>query len=155
MVKQFTPPEVLDLMRKTSLMSLAVADRNGQPQSHMMLFAIDDDFTLYFATTKDSGKHKAIQDNNKIGISVLCTEIALIQMTAETFELQNEEAMLAIDKLAEAATELPNFWPPVLRIIKENYAVFKAVPKSIRALDLTDTTMTSAQSMFTNIGAQL
>ena len=71
------------------------------------------------------------------------------------FELQNEDAVQAIDKLADAATELANFWPPVLRIIKENYAVFKVIPKSIRALDLTDSTMTSAQSMFTNIRAQL
>ncbi|MBP7842656.1 pyridoxamine 5'-phosphate oxidase family protein [Candidatus Woesebacteria bacterium] len=155
MAKQFTSSEILDLMRKTSLMSLAVSDKDGQPQSHMMLFAIDDDFTLYFATTKDSGKHKAIQYNNKVGISVLCNEIALVQMAAEVFELQNEDAVQAIDKLADAATELPNFWPPVLRIIKENYAVFKVIPKSIRALDLTDSTMTSAQSMFTNIRAQL
>ncbi len=151
MAKQFTPSEILKLMRETSLMSLAVADSSGQPQSHMMLFAIDEDFTLYFTTTKNSGKHKAMQSNNKVGISVLCTDVALVQITAEVFEIENEAAMTAIEKLAESATELPNFWPPLLRLVKENYVVFKVIPKSIRALDLTDNTITSAQPLFTNI----
>lgn len=155
MLNQLTPKEVLDFMRKVSLMSLAVSDQNNQPQSHTMLFAIDDDFTMYFATSANSYKHKTMQYNNKVGISVWEDKKMLVQIQADVFELQGDEAVTAVDKLADVATDMVDFWPPVLQIIKKDYAVFKVVPKSIRALNVSKQTISNKEAMFTDIGAQL
>jgi len=155
MIDQYNPKQVLEVMRKISLMSLAVSDENNQPQSHMMLFAVDDDFTMYFATSSGSNKHKSISANNKIGMSVWSDKEMLIQITATAEEIFDDEAIKAVNKLADKATDIPNFWPPVLQIIKEGYAVFKTKPKTIRALDLTNNTISVPTTMFTNIGAQL
>lgn len=155
MSNQFSPKEVLKVMRKISLMSLAVSDKNNQPQSHMMLFAIDDDFTMYFTTSEDSGKHQAIQDNNKIAISVWSDKEMLIQILATATEVEGEEATKALDKLADAATDIENFWSPVLQIMKKGYVIFKVKPSSIRALDLTSDTISNKHIMFNNVGEQL
>ncbi|GIK84338.1 MAG: hypothetical protein BroJett025_09600 [Patescibacteria group bacterium] len=156
MLQQFTPQEVLEVMRKISLMSIAVSDKNNQPQSHMLLFAVDPDFTLYFATSNSSAKHNAIKENNKIGISIWSDKEMLIQMLAEATEIEGEDAQEAFNKLAEVAISLPDFWPPLLQIQKSSgYAVFKVKPTSIRALNLASNTITNIGTMFTNIGAQL
>jgi len=155
MAKQFTPQEVLDTMRKISIMTLAVSGSDNQPQSHVMLFTIDPDFTIYFTTSKDSSKHNALKENPKVGLSVWSENEMLVQIQGSIEELETNDELDALDKLAEAAVSKPNFWSPLLQIMKKDYAVFKITPNSIRALDLTIDSMTSATTMFTNIGTQL
>jgi nitroimidazol reductase NimA-like FMN-containing flavoprotein (pyridoxamine 5'-phosphate oxidase superfamily) len=132
-------------------MSLAVADKNNQPQSHMMAFAIDKDFTIYFLTSQHANKYQILKDNKKVGISVWSDQEMLVQIQATTVELHGKQAENAIEKIAQAVTDLPNFWSPLLQIQKKSYAVFKAKPKSIRALNLSIKTMTSSQNLFTKI----
>lgn len=155
MPNQYTPEEVLEVMRKISLMSLAVSDKDNQPQSHMMLFYIDDKFNVFFATSKNSGKHKAIKENNKVALSVWSDKEMLVQIQGIAEEVIGDEVIKTVDHLADAAVKLPNFWPPVLQIMKAEYVVIKVTPKNIRTLDLTVETITSASTLFSNTGAQL
>ncbi len=155
MSKQFTPQEILDTMRKISLMSLAVSNKNNQPQAHMMLFAVSDDFMVYCVTSRNSSKHQAIQENNKVGLSVWDNKNMLVQIQATAQEITGDEALEAIDRIADKATDIPGFWPPVLQLTKSDYVVFKITPNYIRALDLSNENMTSHDTLFTNIGTQL
>lgn len=132
-------------------MTLAVCGTDNQPQSHLMLFAIDNDFTLYFVTTNTSNKYRALQKNNKVGASIFSNKEMLIQIQGVVTELFDQDFTQTLEKLADATTSLPHFWNPLLQISNSNYSTFKLTPKSVRILDLSSDTIIHPTSPYTNI----
>lgn len=155
MPKEFTPEDILQMIRQVGILSLAVSDNSGQPQSHKMMFAVDDDFTFYFATSSSSQKAKTLAENPKVGLSIWNNQLILLQVQGVVELLEGKDVDTTIEKLANVAADMPSFWPPVLQIKKDSYAVYKVKPTAIRALDLTSTTISNNFDMFTDIGAQL
>lgn len=151
MPKHITKNHVLDVMRKISLMSLAVCGADNQPQSHMLLFSVDKNFTMYFATTTNSNKYISLQKNNKVGASIFSDKEMFIQIQGVVTEIVDQDFAQILEKLAETATNLPNFWHPLLQIANSKYSVFTLTPKSIRVLDLSRDTISHSASPFINI----
>lgn len=153
---QFTPSEVLDEVRSVGLLTLAVCGKDNQPQSHMLVFSISDDFNIFIVTPKKSNKHKTLSENNKVGVSIWKSNTIFVQILAQANEVFGNEAQLAIDAIAKVAANLPNFWSPLAQMASPHgYAAFKLKPSSIRALDLKNKSITNSKQMFTNIKAQL
>jgi general stress protein 26 len=152
MPKQYSKQEILDFLRKTSLMSAAFVRDGDKPLSTILLFAIDDDFTLYFATLKTSYKAKALEENKNMSISVWAEKEILVQAngTVEQ-ETDGEKAEEIVEKLADAAAGLDEFWPPVLQIKGHEYAVYKVKFDWLHALDLTSTNLVEKESLFTEV----
>ena len=151
MPNHYTTAEVLTFLKKVSIMTIAVSGKNNYPASHVMLFAVDEDFTMYFATTKSSKKNKDLSENNKIGISVWKEHEMLVQINANVTPLEGAEAEDAVDKLAEATVSIKDVWPPVLQINNHDYIAYKITPFSVRALDLSSIGITHTQTLFTDI----
>ena len=152
MIKKYTKQEVLDFLRKVSIMSAAFVRDDNKPLSTVLLFAIDDDFTMYFATLKSSHKAQAIINNPNISLSVWQDKEILVQangtVTQETDPILAEKI---VEKLANSAANLKDFWPPVLQIAGHDYAVFKVKLTWLHALDLTSTSLVENQSMFSEV----
>lgn len=133
-------------------MSAAFVRDDDKPLSTILLFAIDDDFTLYFATLKESYKAKALEENNNISISVWSQKEMLVQANGIVEqETDAERAEIIVDKLADSAVELDDFWPPVLQIKGHEYAVYKVKFNWLHALDLTSTNLVEKNSLFTEV----
>lgn len=149
--KVITPIEALEFMRTQFIMNIACV--NGDtPISSVLLFYIEDDFTVYFATHKDSYKSQALLSNSKVSMSIWEHNKMLIQADGEATEISDlDEALAVIDKLAESSIKGDEFWPPLLRIKGDSYIVFAIKPIWMRALDLSRDTLTQDDSPFSTI----
>ncbi|PIR64631.1 MAG: hypothetical protein COU63_01265 [Candidatus Pacebacteria bacterium CG10_big_fil_rev_8_21_14_0_10_36_11] len=152
MVKTYSVQEVYEFMKKTSIMSAAFCHQNNKPLSTILLFAIDEDFTMYFATLSSSYKAKAIEENNQISISVWEHKQMLVQANGSISKINDPaELNTALDKIVESSATHEDFWPPVLQISGHDYAVYKIKLSWLRALDLTSPYLVENKSLFTEI----
>lgn len=142
--------ETLAFLRKVAIMSVAV---NGpKPISSVLLFAIDDDFTIYFATLKESHKARALEENPAISLSVWEHDSMFVQATGTAEIIQDEtQALEAVDKIANSAMGLTSFWPPVLQVKGHNYVVYKVTLDWVRTRSLADKTMVEKESKFEEV----
>lgn len=142
--------KTLAFLQKMSVMSVAI---NGpEPVSSVLLFAIDDDFTLYFATLKESYKAQALEKNPAISLSVWEHDTMFVQASGVVERITDEaEALEAVDKIANAAIGLTNFWPPVLQIKGHDYVVYKVTLKWLRTRSLMDKTIVEKESKFEEV----
>jgi nitroimidazol reductase NimA-like FMN-containing flavoprotein (pyridoxamine 5'-phosphate oxidase superfamily) len=117
-----------------------------------MLYAVDDDLNLYFATHAESYKSKNAQENPVISVSVWEHQKMLIQLDGDVETITNpDEQAKVLDMLADASTKEEDFWPPVFRIKGGDYAVFKIKPTWMRALDLENSNVHQEDSPFSEI----
>ncbi len=133
-------------------MSIA-AVYQGRPLSSILLFAIDDDFTLYFATHTDSFKSKALMENPLVSLSVWSQGEMLVQADGNAQVVKDAATCDQIlVKLSNSAVGIENFWPPVLRIRDSSgYTVFQIKLHWLRVLDLHSDTITAKELPFTEI----
>ncbi|MCA9390257.1 pyridoxamine 5'-phosphate oxidase family protein [candidate division WWE3 bacterium] len=132
-------------------MSIAVAHEND-PISSVVIFAVDDDFKMYFTSRKDSFKAKALQNNPKISYSVWEHDQMLVQGAGTVTQITDSEVYdLSLDKIIDAVSHLKDFWPPILRIEGDDYVVYEIVPHWLRVLDLTRKTVSEDKPPFTEI----
>ena len=148
MANEYTPQQILKFLRSVSIMSAAVNGLNG-PISTVLLFHIDDDFTLYFATHSDSFKAKALALDDRISYSVWEHRKMLVQADGIATPITDpKEINEILDKLV---SHVGDFWPPVLRLKGEGYVIYKIATKWLRALDLSQLTIVAPQPPFTEI----
>ena len=128
--------EVLDFLRAESVMSAAI-NNSERPVSTVLLFAVDDDFTFYFTTRRNTVKVKSLAADKKISLSVWHLGKMLVQASGEVGEITDERQIDEIlDKLARSAGALSGFWPPVLQIRGSDYAAYSIKTNWLRVLDL-------------------
>jgi len=152
MPRTYTKSEILQFLRKVSIMAAAFVQEGNKPLSTILLFAIDDDFSLYFATLANSHKAQAIKENNQISLSVWQEKEILVQANGQVEQVA--DAVVAeeiVEKLASSAAGLDDFWPPVLQIKGHDYAVFKVKLTWLHALDLTSKSLVENESLFTEV----
>lgn len=150
-VKHYSKQQALDFLRSVSVMNLAVSS-NGRPMSSVLLFHVDDDFTFYFGTHDDSYKAVAIRNNPKVGFSVWEHNKMLVQADGIAEEILEPVMMnLVLNDIVSATNNIKNFWPPVLRIRGNGYAVFSIKTTWMRALDLQSDAITEKELPFTMI----
>lgn len=143
--------DVLAFLRQNFIMSVAVSE-GDKPSSSILLYYVDDDLNFHFATHKDSHKARKLIKNPNISLSVWKHGEMLVQVDGRATEIIDLQDKLAIvDFLAEATIKGDNFWPPLLRIKGDNYAVFKIKPTWMRKLDLVQDTISQVDSPFEEI----
>lgn len=152
MPKTYSKKDIFNFLKKTSLMSVALCQKDNKPLSTILLFALDDDFTLYFATLSSSYKAKAIENNKNISFSVWQPEEILVQANGVIDQVTDLKiAEEVVDKIASAAATLDDFWPPVLQIKGHEYSVYKVKINWLHALDLSSRNLVEKTSLFTEV----
>ena len=148
--RKYNREEILAFLKRSPIMSLAACN-DGKPVSSVVAFAIDNDFTIYFATHSDSIKAKALLANPTLSYSVWENEQMLVQGGGEARALNGPEYDQAMNLILKAIDQLENFWPPILRITGTNYTAFAVKPTWARALDLSDPSYDGIDSPFSEV----
>lgn len=144
-MKNITKAHVKDFMKSVGIMSIAI-NHHEYPISSIVLFAVDDDFTLYFATHANTNKARALQSDPKLSFSIWEQHNLLIQGSGDVEILSDaEEINGVLDKLAKSAISIKDFWPPILQLEPDFYAVFKITPKQMQAIPLEYDTISADQ----------
>lgn len=149
MNKTWTKEGTLSFLRENPLASIAI---NGEdyPISSLVLFYVDDNFNFYFGTGQESYKAKALLKNSKMSFTVWGSEVALVQGTGTGEEVTDAaEVDKQMDNLVEETSHLPNFWPPLLGIWKNDYILFKVKINLLRVLDLSEPHLKEKAPKFT------
>lgn len=136
MIRHYSKLQVLAFLRSVSVMNLAVIG-SGKPISSVLLFHVDDDLIFYFGTHSDSYKAEAIRKNPSVSLSVWEHKKMLVQADGIAEEIVEPVTMeLVLDDIVKATNNIKNFWPPVLRIRGNGYAIFSIKTTWMRVLDL-------------------
>lgn len=143
--------DVLSFLRSTGIMSIA-ANSSEYPISTVVLFAIDDDFTMYFTTHIGSKKAKAIEKDPRVSLSIWELNKLYVQAAGDVIQVTKREDIDAIlDKLAQTSAQLEDFWPPILRLESDEYAVYRLNLVWMRVLDLSPDSMKAKTLPFQEI----
>ena len=149
---EYTKESAIAFLRKNFIMELATVSGEGQPLCSVLLYAVDDDLNMYFATHDDSQKAKNLMQNPLANFVVWEHDRVMVQadVVAEVVEDEKKKGDI-LDRLADAATDSHDFWPPVFRIKGGAYVIFKLTPSWMRVLDLSVKTMRQSDPPFTDI----
>lgn len=142
--------KILDFLKKEAIMTIAVAD-GDKPQSSVVLYTINDDFTMYFAVHTSSYKAQTLLKNPKISLSVWDHNEMLVQADGTVTVIEGKELQdMIFTRLASQISRAgEDFWPPVFRVSHdETYTVFEVKPHWLRSLDLTKPNLTEEKPPF-------
>lgn len=152
MITPISKKQVVDFLHKNPVLSLATCHEN-QPHISVLLFVVDDDLTLYFATRENSKKAKILTQNPNVSLAVWSNQEMMVQIDGASSLVADPTSINQIlERLAKTTDTLENFWPPILNYSRQDaYSIFQIKPKFVRALNLKSHTIKSSSPLFTQI----
>lgn len=151
MVKKYTKEETLAFLRANPIMSAAMCGGSDRPVATTLLFAIDDDFTINFASKLGTYKVKALSVNPLMSVAVWKNNEMQVQMSGVSTEIVDEnEIDLLLEKLAVSVVTVDDFWAPILKYPGE-YVCYQMKPDWIRVQDLSSASISESDSVFTEL----
>ncbi len=143
---------VLDSLKNNRLAALATVSSDGLPHAATVVYAVDDDFNVYFVTRKNTSKVRNLEQNPVVSLSIGSALPIYVQMRGRAERVTDEqERQERLDAVAAAGAGLKDVWPPILHIGNDDYVLFKIVPDLIRALDLRDQNIAAEEPPFIEI----
>lgn len=130
--------EALEFLNNHRKMVMTVLDENKHPNSSLLLYAVDDDFNVYFGTCKCFGKYSALKADPHLSLAVVQEEInpvTVVDMQGKAEELLPQEVEVRLDWFCKKN--------PAEFYIKgrEDFTMFKVVPHKIRWADASSGTL--------------
>ncbi len=132
--KQEIIKEALDFLNTHRKMVLTILDENKHPNSSLMLYAVDNNFNIYFGTCKSFGKYSALKTDGHVSVVVVQEEIDPLQVV---------DVIGVAEELGESETKERLKWfidkNPAKYYVKdaEDFTMFKITPSGVRWLDAT------------------
>ena len=126
--------EALGFLNAHRKMVLTVLDKEGRPNSSLMLYVVDDSFNIYFGTCEAFGKYKALHADPHVSVAVVQESLDPLQVV----DIQGVAEQIPAEKTAETL-EWFTGKNPVKYYVKdrEDFVMFKIVPTGVRWLDAT------------------
>ncbi len=145
---KFTKEIVLNFLREVSVMSIAV-NLNDKPISSVVAFYVDNDFSFYFATKRNTYKDQALRRNLKISLSVWEHNRMHIQASGDAREIADQQELDDTVKLIKKSiSHLKNFWWPIQAIKAGDYVAYKIHIEWLRVLDLSNSTVEGQERFY-------
>lgn len=140
-----------DFLKQKFVMELATCVDN-KPAVAPVIYVVDEQLNFYFVTYLHTLKAQNLIANPKCSFVVWEFLKMSVQASGIASIVNDEEKKAWVaEAFADAATRDPNFWAPIFRIKRGDYAVFKIEPTWMRVLDLTHNTVRQEESPFTEI----
>lgn len=118
----------LEFLKSHNTMVIATASYEGEPQAATVYYVVDDQFNLYFMTSKGSKKCDNLRSNGKIAFVVGSgPEVVTMQGGGFTESLDENESKVFYDLIERVALKSVNQWP-LLTLAKEGFCTFRIVP---------------------------
>lgn len=126
--------EALEFLNEHRKMVLTVLDIEKHPNSSLMLYAVDDDFNIYFGTCECFGKYKALKADSHVSVAVVQENIDPLQVV----DIQGNAELIPVED-TEKTLEWFVSKNPAKYYVKdrEDFRMFKIVPSGVRWLDAT------------------
>ena len=126
--------EALDFLNAHRKMVLTVLDKERHPNSSLMLYAVDDDFNVFFGTCECFGKYQALKADPHVSLAVVqegVDPLQVVDMQGEVHEISHEETQTTLEWFTQKN--------PAKYYVKdaEDFVMFKIVPSGVRWLDAT------------------
>lgn len=126
--------EALAFLNHHRKMVLTVLDKEQHPNSSLMLYAVDDDFNVFFGTCECFGKYQALKANPHVSLAVVQEErdpLQVVDMQGRVEEIPHEKTQ---ETLAWFTSKNPAKY-----YVKdaEDFVMFKIAPSGVRWLDAT------------------
>lgn len=135
--KQKAKKRVLKFLQQHKTAVIATISPDNKPQAATITYILDDDFSFYFMTKKNSRKFKNILHNPDVGI-VVGTDPkipATAQMEGEAHVIKDPHHFM-VNYLSKAITIADPEWWPLLKPRGVDYAFFKVTITWLRWLNL-------------------
>jgi len=115
-------------------MVLSILDKEKHPNSSLLLYAVDDDFNVYFGTRKCFGKYAALSADPHVSLAVVEESIdplKVLDMQGRVEEISSAETS---ERLEFFESKNPSKY-----YVKDadDFVMFKVVPTHARWLDAT------------------
>ncbi len=147
MASKFTKDDILTFLRQVPIMSIAV-NLADKPISSVVAFAVDQDFSFYFVTKRNTYKAQALQQNPQISISVWEHNKILVQACGIAREIEDQRELDSVRAtVVKSISHIKNFWWPILDIQGEHVS-YKIQTEWLRVLDLSNTTSEAQERYF-------
>ncbi len=152
---QATPKDikaVTDFLRKQKVGVMATSDLKGKVKSTAMVTVINQDLSINIITKKKTVKARNLLANPTVSLTYGLTPPFSVNLSGRAVQVKNEKEVNAVmDKWAGLVATLDGIWPPIFRLAKSEYAVFRIMPKEITALDLRRQTISGKEAPFIKI----
>ncbi|HEX4104276.1 MAG TPA: pyridoxamine 5'-phosphate oxidase family protein [Candidatus Paceibacterota bacterium] len=128
--------EALIFLKDNVVMAVATAGKSGEPQVAAVYYTMDDDFTFYFLTSRESKKAENIGSNKNVAFTAWGERgIVMVQGNghAELVPDKQEGIVLRISKKLRAME--PYHWP-LLEVLNKDYISVKVVPRWLTWLSI-------------------
>ncbi len=123
--------EFLNAHRK---MVLALCTKEGAPTTSLMLYAVDDSFTVYFGTRKSFSKYKELLERPTVSLSVIHEKIDPLKVV----EIRGKAVEIPAEKTADALAFFESKNPSKQYVRgADDFVMFSIAPHFIRWLDAT------------------
>ena len=120
--------KALEFLKEHTTMVVSTVSPSGEPQASTVYFMVDDDFNIYFLTSKGSRKCENLKSNGKIAFVVgTGPKVVTIQGGGNAESLDEKEAQVFYDFIEKIGFESPWQWP-VTFLAKEGFCTFKIKP---------------------------
>lgn len=134
--KETLRTKAIEFLKRQPVAVISTVAADGEPQSAVVTFIVDDDFNLYFVTRKSSRKFKNIEHNPRVSMVAGFDpgHLSTLQMQG-TAEVLVEDRFTVAAALAEKALEQQHNWWPLLKISGLDFSVIEVKINWARWLD--------------------
>lgn len=117
----------------------ATVGKDGKPYTSLMLYVVDDNFTIYFGTRKIFKKYAQLREQPAIALSVIeetVDPLRAVDLTGTAIALSQEECVQCLGFFKDHN-------PSVYYVESaEDYVMFRIMPERVRWLDATSGALT-------------
>lgn len=122
----------LSFLNNHRKMVLTVLDHEQHPNSSLMLYAVDDDFNVYFGTCECFGKYRALKADPHVSLAVVHESVDPLQVV----DMQGIVEEIPHEKTQETLEWFTNKNPAKYYVKDaEDFVMFKIKPTGVRWLD--------------------
>jgi len=153
MSKKLSKSLAQKMLHRIPFMTLGLSEKKtGKPHVATMLFAIDKDWNISFATHEHSLKFLLLSQNPLVSMCMHEIEKVYFQMSGRATRITDSRRIKKIlDEISYKAASVEGFWPPALAISGKDYVFFQVKPDWIRAMDISNLPLRSDTPPYLNI----
>lgn len=134
---------------KIDLVHVATSSKKGRPHSATLLFVPDKNFSFYFITKNNTTKTKNLLENPWMSASIGSEPPMSFQLFGRATRVTaKDESQKVMERWAKRASRLEKIWPPIFRINKEGYAIYRFKPTKVTAIDMRSQNVAGGTSLF-------
>lgn len=124
---------------------LVTLDRANVPETSVVYFLIEPDFTCYFFTKEETRKYQNIVENSRVTLSVSDEDLLMFgEVTGEATTVTDSTVLLDIMPKLQTiiSSRQSKYWvPPIAQLKAGRFALFRVVPEKVRLTEFSTETI--------------